>query len=60
MSKRKEAEERGRKFGVAESKYEFRCGDVPPERLYKSLDIIKIIFIHQIGNPSLVTDLPMS
>jgi hypothetical protein len=60
MSKRKEAEEQGRKFGVAESKYEFRYRDVSAKRLYKSLDIIKIIFIHQIGNASLFTDLPMS
>jgi hypothetical protein len=29
------------KNGVAETKSEFRCKDVPPERLYNSLDIIK-------------------
>ena len=37
MSKRKEAGEQGRKFSVAETKYEFRFRDVPLERLYKSL-----------------------
>jgi hypothetical protein len=29
------------KNGVAETKYEFRCKDVPTECLYNSLDIIK-------------------